>query len=196
MNYLLPLDKMAENQPRDPAGTSTGGQWSAGGGGGSSVDASKDFRTRSKGTDDAVNARVVKESGVKMIAPQALQRDATEALAHVIADSKSNTVVLQKITVEFKEMPGRHGTQKMKTLYISAESLRAQGPGFAASIIRHELEHKRLTDRGVSSAVQEGRVRHIAGMWAAMRYSSVATTNPRAARGFKEAALEQGVKVR
>ena len=172
-----------------------GGGGGGGSGGGDSSDPSKEFRTKSKGTDDALNSRIVKESGAKLIVSTALLRDATEALAHVVADSKSNAALLKKMTIEFKDMPGRHGTQTDKTLYISSKSLQEHGPGFAAAIIRHELEHKRLSDEKVPSNQQEPRVRRTAGMWAATRYSTMANTNPRAAHGFRLAAREQGIKV-
>lgn len=166
------------------------GRWTSG-------EAEKQFRTVSKGTDSKVNSAIVSQSGVKLVYPEVwMKDDAEQALAHVIADSKENTKLLQGMTVRFTDnLQGRHGTQKAKELLISSKSLKEEGPGFAATIIRHELEHKRLSDQGVSTGQQENRVRHTAGTWATIRYSSLAKTNPRAGAGFLKAAREQGIKV-
>jgi hypothetical protein len=158
----------------------------------------REFRQVSKGTDKELNHQIVEESGIKLSYPEGMKDDAEEAVAHVVADigTKDAETYLRGTSIEVKELKGLHGLHKGKKLYVSAQSLREDGPGFGASVIRHELEHRKLSAMNVPTGQQENRVRQTAGSWAAMRYSSMATTNPRAAKGFLKAAREQGIKIK
>lgn len=160
--------------------------------GGGSTSAPLRYRDH-KGTNHEHNAEIVKASKVKVITPEKYKKDVTEALAHVL-ESKFLSKQMEGVTVEVTSLGNRHGNMS-KHLYVSQESLEQYGPGFMATIVRHELEHKILTSQGVPSSKQESRVRHTAGTWAAIKYGNMAKTNPRAAEGFKKAAIEQGVKV-
>lgn len=153
-----------------------------------------------QGTDHAVNAALLKEAGVKVDGAASAAEDLATAAAFVAQDLALREP-LRGTTIGVlsgKLGTGLHGRHKGNTLYVSAESLRQHGPGFVAGIIRHELEHKILTARGVPSAAQESQVRFKAGLWAGLQGSSMALIerNPRVAEGLRKAAEEQGHKVR
>lgn len=156
-----------------------------------------DFRTVTKGTDPVQNERIVARNGVKVtIGDGVSKEDAHEALAHIIADSNEGGKLLSNSHIQFKDMgPSRRGNQSGNLITIDSKSAKEGGPGFASGIIKHELEHKKLTLDKVPSSKQESRVQNTAGTWAAYRFASMAKTNPRAAAGFAKAAREQGVKV-
>ena len=151
-----------------------------------------------KGTNAAANKRAVSDSKIKVNVPEAIRVDVERALAHLI-ESKPLMDQMKGVTVETVSGDGSksriHGTMRGNKLIINPDSLKQHGAGFLAGVLRHELEHKILTDKGVSSGQQESRVRYTAGMWAAMKYANMAKTNPADAAGFKKAAIEQGIKV-
>jgi hypothetical protein len=178
-----------EDHPRDP-----NGEFANGGGPAKSA---RDLYKETKGTDKQVNERLVQESGVKVVYPTdpKLHDDANEAAAHLVGD-KFLEKDLKGTTIHFKDLPGKHGVSKGNDIYVSEKSLRDHGPGFGASVARHELQHTKLSREGVPSSQQEERVRHVAGTWAAQKSDSMWKTNNRAAKGFELAAKEQGIKRR
>lgn len=180
-----------EDQARDEKG-----QWTDdGGGGGEGKEEPVKSYKETKGTDKKVNKSLLTDSRIEMkVSDVALQEDAEEAVAHVLAD-KNLAEMLKGSTITVKDMGRLHGLSKGKNLYVDAADLKNRGPGFVAATIRHEVEHSMLTKKGVPSAQQERRVRYTAGLWALDKYSIMAKTNPRAAKGFKEAAKESGLKV-
>lgn len=181
----------SDDQPRDD-----NGRWSSGGG---SFDLDKhkaaaaDYR-QSKGTNAEHNSALVAAAGIKAKGPVALKAQTEEAIAHVV-ESRILAQHLAGMTINVTELgKGYHGHSKGSSLEVSAESLRVHGPGFAATIVRHEMEHTLLTRQGIPSGQQESRVRYTAGTWARQVYSGLAKTNPVAGAGFKQAAFDQGVK--
>lgn len=186
------LEKYDPDQPRDESG-----RW---GGGGSSFNPTSHETARqsyrqSLGTDKVTNEALVASIKVKVSAPAALRDDAIAAVAHVVAD-RSLARDLEGMSLEFKEMGGLHGRHTSTTLYLDAQSLKQYGPGFGASVIRHELEHVKLSRQGVPSFEQERRVRFTTGLWAGLKYTQMKQTNPSHAAGFKRAAEEQGQRIR
>jgi hypothetical protein len=163
-----------------------------------------DFRSReneperkyriTKGTDEEINREIVKKFGVKVEVPKDMQDKVNRALAHILSDY-SLSFNFKNIKVEVKPLQNRFGVMKDK-LYIDEETARNLNAGFIASIIRHELEHKILTKKGIASGKQENMVRYTAGLWALNKYEYMAKTNPEDAEGFKIAAIEQGLKVK
>ena len=144
----------------------------------------KSYR-ETKGTDPAVNESIVKAAGLKIKCDEKDKADLYEALAHVL-DEKQLVSVLKDKTVEVKDLGNRHGLMAA-SLYVDRQSLKSEGPGFAAAIIYHELQHAVLTKQGVSSSQQESRVRFSTKIWAGLKSGSMWNSNPRAARGFKKA---------
>lgn len=195
-------DDGPDDEPRDPDG-----RWTTGGGGLGGAKEDKplptmkeehsNFRTVTKGTNDAQNERIVKDNGVKIeLGGGVSQRDANEAIAHIVTDSKSDAALLSKATVKFRDMgPRLRGNQSGNVLSIDSKAMKDGGPGYASGIIKHELEHKRLTDAKVPSGRQEDKVKFTAGAWAARQSGNMYKTNPVASKGFHMAAKEQGIAV-
>lgn len=173
----------SEDQPRDDHGRFDGE-----GGAADLKDTEQEKTyTDTKGTDDAVNQKLVDDAGIKITVEDTLRKDTVEALAHVIAGDKTLTAEMKGMKVEVKDLGKRYGTMKDK-LYLDKSTLKKEGPGFAATVIRHELEHAILTRAKVPSSEQESRVRYKTKIWANIKEASMAKTNPRAASGFKNAA--------
>ena len=148
----------------------------------------------SKGTNDDTNSKLVKSSGIKIIADGAHEKIVERALAHVISE-KQLLPYFHNVKVEVANLGSRYGTMK-SSLYLDSTALQSEGAGFMASVIRHEIEHKILTQQGIPSSQQEGKVRFRTGMWASMKYGFMAKTNPKDAAGFKKAAILSGVQVK
>jgi len=174
-----------EDHPRDE-----GGRWTSGGG---AFDkeaystASKSYRQTLKGTDAANNRALVEAAGLRVSAPAAQRAEVERALAHVIGDDERLARDLAGVKIEVVDLKGLYGSQR-SALLIDAGTLRKEGPGFAAAIIRHELEHTRLTREKVPSGQQESRVRYTTKVWAQLKASLMARTNPADAKGFERAA--------
>lgn len=148
------------------------------------TDARDAYKT-SKGTDAKVNEELVKGAGLHVTATEALRADVNEALAHLVSD-KFIATQMKGMKVEVTDLGRRYGTMKGK-LYLDAASFKSEGPGFMAAVAYHELQHSILTKQGVPSGQQEMRVRAATKMWASIKAGSMATTNPRASRGFEKA---------
>jgi hypothetical protein len=169
-----------------------GNQWKEGGG----QTAHEHFKT-SKGTDAAANAAIVKENGVTVKCSDAEKPIVNEALAHVIADSKTNAELLKGKTVEVKDLGNRHGNMSA-SLYVDGKTVKNEGAGFTAAVIYHELQHAIMTRDKVPSGQQESRVRYKTQVWANTRAGNMAKTNPASSRGFekagKQSRMAEGVR--
>ena len=157
-------------------------------------EARKAYR-KSKGIDLVVNRKLVSVCGVKIDCPKDMEELAIQAAAHIASES-TEAMELSKCTLVLKPLSGKYGQSNGNRLFVDSTSVKEHGPGFAASIVRHELEHTLLTRKGIPTGKQESKVRHTAGMWAAYKYGWMAKTNPTAAKGFAHAARLQGVKVK
>ena len=185
-------DEKYPGQPRDDQGRfGTGsGKFDAG----SHAEQRAIYKT-AKGMNEENNRALLAASGVRVSAPANMQLEVERMMAHAVSDT-FEAKEMSGLTVEVKPLGNRHGLSKGKTLYIDEVAIREKGAGFGASVARHELEHTLLTRQKVPSGKQEGPVRRRAGMWALVKYGSMAKTNPGDARGFKEAAELQGINTR
>ena len=175
-----------------PEGFQQGNTCAAGGVGTSNPTTGKTYK-ESKGLNPEVNAQLVKEHKIKLTVDAKLKDRAERALSHVLSE-KALSQHMTGIEVIVTDLGKRHGTMRGNKLYIDTNDLK-DSPGFAAGIIRHEVEHKVLDKLKIPTGQQENRVRATAGLWAAMKASTMAKTNPEDAAGLKRAAKEQGIKV-
>jgi hypothetical protein len=141
----------------------------------------------SKGTDAAVNHALVEAAGIKVSASPELQATTERALAHVVQDKRLGKV-LAGVQVEVTELSGVYGTSRGGKIYIDSKTLKREGPGFGAVVIRHELEHTIMTQEKVPSGQQETRARERARAWGDERAAYMWKTNHADALGLKKAA--------
>lgn len=69
-----------------------------------------------------------------------------------------------------------YGTNSGNRVYISKETLEKEHPAFVATVMKHEMEHAKLTAEKVPSVRQEATVRMRTERWASERMSA-ATNN-------------------
>ena len=161
---------------------------------GNKVDENQPYNEH-KGMNAAANAKLVAQYKVKVKVPEKQREAANRALSHVLSNKLLAEEMLGML-VSLEDTGRLHGRVGGGGLQISLADLEKEGPGFTAAIIRHELEHRILSKKGVSTGQQEARVQYTAGMWAALKYSILAKDGHKDAEGFKKAAILQGVKVK
>jgi len=76
---------------------------------------------------------------------------------------------LKDVEIKVVQLANRYATMRGNTMYIDSDVYEKEHPAFISAIMQHELMHKDLVKKGISSADQEWRVRNKMKFWLSSR---------------------------